>query len=68
MTFNQVNMVYYVTLLASWSSGIRSIILSIPYSAERWRRKTLANQQKYCIGEKLWRITNLGDQAEIYAA
>ena len=26
--------------------------LCIPYSAKRWRHKTLANQQKYCIGKK----------------
>ena len=37
----------------------------LPYSAKRWRRKTLANQQNIALAKKLWRIANLEDQAEI---
>ena len=41
------------------------VTYTLPYSAKRWRHKTLANQQNIALAKKLWRITNLGDQAEI---
>ena len=36
-----------------------------PYSAKRYWRITLANQQNIALAKKPWRITNFGDETEI---
>ena len=65
----------WVSLKNSWDVALNwaisftivrgGIIRVVLYSAKRWQRKTLLNQQNIALAKKLWRIANLEDQAEI---
>ena len=48
---------YYAQMAVIRYTALQKMIYHI---VKRWRRKTLANQQKYCIGEKTLANHQLG--------